>query len=95
MYENNNLPEIYTEKRSSRFAARLKRILEISCRNNITVSGSREFFSIPIIAFIAILFLGWEIAMPAAIISLFCGVEYTVNGEDFIDRKKLSFRPKN
>lgn len=94
MYENKNLPEIYTEKKSSGFVSNLKRILEMSCRNHITVSGNREFFSIPIIAFIAVLFFGWKIAMPAAIISLFCGVEYTVSGEDIPEQKKLSFRPK-
>ena len=52
-------------------------------RNYVKVTGSREYFNIPIIAAAAIILLFWSIAVPAFIISLFCGINYTFTGPDF------------
>ncbi|MCI7768622.1 MAG: hypothetical protein MSJ26_11685 [Oscillospiraceae bacterium] len=53
------------------------------CRNNVRISGSREYFCIPVIAaLISALLLG-EIIIPVVIISLFFGIRYTFTGPDF------------
>lgn len=52
-------------------------------RNTVRISGSREYLNIPIIAAAAIVLIFWSIAVPAFIISLFCGITYTFTGPDF------------
>lgn len=58
-------------------------ILKKLARNNLSISASREFVTLPILAAIIITLLTWEVAVPAMIISLFCGVKYTFSGPDF------------
>lgn len=57
-------------------------ILSKMTRNNLSISASREFVTLPILAALIILLITWEIAVPAIIISLFCGVKYTFSGPD-------------
>ena len=61
------------------------------CRNTLKISGTREFFSVPLIAaLIAALFI-WEILIPVVIISVFCGVKYTFTGPDFTENFTFGF----
>lgn len=53
------------------------------CRNTVKVRGEKEYFSLPIIAAIAILLCCWSVAVPAMIISLICGITFTFTGPDF------------
>lgn len=53
------------------------------CRNTLKVTGSREYFSVPIIAALLIAFMLWEILVPAVIISLICGINFVFTGPDF------------
>ena len=52
------------------------------CRNNVRISGSREYFCIPVIAAVIIALLLWEIISPVVLISVFCGIRYTFTGPD-------------
>lgn len=52
-------------------------------RNNLKVTGKREYFDMPLIAAVIILILLWEIAIPVIFISLLCGVKYVFCGPDF------------
>ena len=53
------------------------------CRNSVRITGSREYFRIPVIAaIICALFLG-EIIVPVVLISVLFGVTYTFFGPDF------------
>lgn len=74
---------------------KVKNAFIFMCRNYMSVSKDREFFKVPIIAFAAAVLLLSEIALPVILISLFCGVEYTIGGEDLTDEIIMSFRPKN
>lgn len=60
------------------------------CRNRLEISGTRTF-SIPAIAAIilAVSFGGFFI--PAAVISLFCGVSYRIAGPDIHNEPVLGF----
>ncbi|MGN0666396.1 MAG: hypothetical protein ACI4KF_07715 [Huintestinicola sp.] len=51
-------------------------------RTSVKAEGSREYFSIPSLAAIIIAAILWEIALPAFIISLICGIRYTICGPD-------------
>ena len=52
------------------------------CRNSVRISGSREYFCIPIIAAVIIALFLWEIIIPVVLISVFCGIRYTFTGPD-------------
>ena len=86
-----NLPEVVSG--GSGFLSSLKRFFSVICRNDITVSRTNEFFHMPILAFLIIALLTFEISVPVILISLFCGVEYTIRGEDFPQSRKITFRP--
>lgn len=75
-------------------AEKIKAFFLTVCRNNVTVSRTREIFHIPIIAFIVIALVLWRISLIAVLISLFCGVEYTFSGEDIQKEIKITFRPQ-
>lgn len=68
---------------SSDFSNGLKKFLNIFTNNKFIVSGSREYFSMPLFAAALLLILLWEVALPAAVISLFFGIKYTLTGPDF------------
>lgn len=71
-------------RRNSRTAANCAAgIFRKLCRNNVRISGSREYFCVPVIAAIIMALLLWEIIVPVVIISVFCGVRYTFTGPDF------------
>ncbi|MCM1524696.1 MAG: hypothetical protein NC120_09595 [Ruminococcus sp.] len=53
------------------------------CVNTLKITGKKEYFSMPLIAAALLLLCLWEIVFPAAVISLLCGVCYTVCGPDF------------
>ena len=91
MYENKNLPEIPSAGEG--FMNKVKRFFTVLCRNDITVSRTKDIFRLPILAFLIIALLTIEISVPVILISLFCGVEYTISGEDFLSQKKISFKP--
>lgn len=90
---NKNLPMEVTGKMS--IGEKIKRFVSVICRNNVTVSRTGEIFHMPILAFLIIAALTFKISLIAILISLFCGVEYTIGGEDFQIPKKISFKPKN
>ena len=91
MNENRNLPEIVST--GSGIGERIKRFFTIISRNDITVSRTSELFHLPILAFLLIALFTFEISVPVILVSLFCGVEYTIGGQDFPNNKKISFRP--
>lgn len=91
MYENKNLPQISSAGEG--FMSKVKRFFSVLCRNDITVSRTKDIFRLPILAFLIIALLTLEISVPVILISLFCGVEYTIGGEDFLQQKKISFKP--
>ncbi|WP_432651308.1 hypothetical protein [Huintestinicola sp.] len=88
-----NLPEVVSN--GSSIGSKIKKFFSVICRNNITVSRTNEFFHMPILAFLIIALLTFKISIPVILISLFCGVEYTIGGEDFPEAKKITFRPRN
>ena len=90
---NKNLPMEVTGKMS--IGEKIKRFFSVICRNDVTVSRTGEIFHMPILAFLIIALLTFKISVIAILISLFCGVEYTINGEDIPSPRKISFRPKN
>lgn len=90
---NKNLPMEVTGKMS--IGEKIKRLFSVICRNNVTVSRTGEIFHMPILAFLIIALLTFKISVIAILVSLFCGVEYTIDGEDFPSPKKISFRPRN
>lgn len=53
-------------------------------RNNLIISDSKglEQFTIPLIAALIVGIIFFQIALPAIVISLFCGVSYTITGPD-------------
>lgn len=53
------------------------------CRNNVRISGSREYFCIPIVAAVICALFLWEIIVPVVLISVLFGVRYTFFGPDF------------
>jgi len=64
-------------------------------RNNVTVSGSREYFSMPIIAAVVLLLFLWSGIIPAIVISLLFGISYTFSGPDFSNEYVFGFgRPQ-
>ena len=91
MYENKNLPQISSADEG--FMNKVKRFFSVLCRNDITVSRTKDIFRLPILAFLIIALLTLEISVPVILISLFCGVEYTIGGEDLPQQKKISFKP--
>lgn len=78
---NNARSEIRSGARKAGAAA--GGFFEKLCRNTLKVSGSREYFSVPLLAAVAIVLFLWEIAVPALIISFFCGIKFTFTGPDF------------
>lgn len=52
------------------------------CRNNVKITGGREYFSIPVIAALLIVLIFSGFCIPAFIISIFCGIRYTITGPD-------------
>lgn len=88
MNENKNLPAV----NNGGFWDRVKRFFSMLCRNDVGVSRKSEIFHMPIIAFIALALLLWRISFIVILVSLFCGVEYTVSGEDFPCEKRISFK---
>lgn len=52
-------------------------------RNTLTVSGSRDYFTVPIIVAVICLILLWGGAIPVVLISLLFGIRYTFSGPDF------------
>ncbi|MDE6592170.1 MAG: hypothetical protein K2K57_03790 [Oscillospiraceae bacterium] len=56
-----------------------------ACGKRVRVTGNRDFFDMPLPAFVVIFAAAWEFSMPAFIISLICGVKYTLSGEDAED----------
>ncbi|MGN0637403.1 MAG: hypothetical protein ACI4J0_03440 [Huintestinicola sp.] len=86
-----NLPEVVSG--GSGFVSGIKRFFSVICRNDIAVSRTNEFFHMPILAFLIIMLLTFEVSVPVILISLFCGVEYTISGEDFPEPKKITFKP--
>ena len=90
---NKNLPMEVTGKMS--IGEKIKRFFSVICRNDVTVSRTGEIFHMPILAFLIIALLTFKISVIAILISLFCGVEYTISGEDIPSPRKISFRPKN
>lgn len=90
---NKNLPMEVTGKMS--IGEKIKRFFSVIYRNNVTVSRTGEIFHMPILAFLIIALLTFKISVIAILVSLFCGVEYTIDGEDFPSPKKISFRPRN
>ena len=93
MAMNKNLPMEVTGKMS--IGEKIKRFFSVICRNDVTVSRTGEIFHMPILAFLIIALLTFKISVIAILISLFCGVEYTIIGEDIPSPRKISFRPKN
>lgn len=85
MNEYRNLPEIST-------GGKVRHFFSVLCNNRITVSRTRPIFNMPIIAFLLIALLTFEISVPAILISLFCGVEYVLDGADFPVQKRISFK---
>ena len=66
------------------------------CRNTLKISGSREFFSVPLIAALITALFIWEILIPVVIISVFCGIKYTFCGPDFAENFTFGFeKPYN
>ncbi len=92
---NNTLPVAVNEKGFDKFKRMVKEIFGIICRSEVAVSRDKELFRIPAPAFLIIALVTLKLAVIAVIISLFCGVEYSLEGEDFPEPKKLSFRAKN
>ena len=90
---NKNLPMEVTGKMS--IGEKIKRFFSVICRNNVTVSRTCEIIHRPILAFLIIARLTFKISVIAILVSLFCGVEYTIDGEDFPSPKKITFRPRN
>lgn len=52
-----------------------------ACVKRVKVTGNRDYFDVPLPVFIAVFGLSWEFSMPAFIISLIFGVNYTISGE--------------
>ncbi len=52
-----------------------------ACVKRVKVTGNRDYFDVPLPVFIAVFGLAWEFSMPAFIISLIFGVNYTISGE--------------
>lgn len=90
---NKNLPMDVSGKMSA--GEKIRRFFSVICRNDVTVSRTGEIFHMPILAFIIIALLTIKISAIVILISLFCGVEYTIGGEDISVPKKISFRPKS
>lgn len=88
MNENNNLPAVV----NGGFFDKVKRFFSMLCRNDVTVSRTSEIFHMPVLAFIIVALLLWKISFIAILVSLFCGVEYTIGGEDFPQEKGISFK---
>lgn len=86
-----NLPEVVSN--GSGIGSKIKRFFSVICRNDVTVSRTNEFFHMPILAFLIIALLTIKLSVPVILISLFCGVEYTIGGEDFPEPKKITFKP--
>lgn len=86
-----NLPEVVSN--SSGFVNKIKRFFSVICRNDITVSRTKEIFHMPILAFLIIAILTIKVSLLVVLVSLFCGVEYTIGGEDFPEPKKITFKP--
>ncbi|MDY3791176.1 MAG: hypothetical protein SOZ56_01720 [Oscillospiraceae bacterium] len=86
-----NLPEVVSN--SSGFGSKIKRFFSVICRNDVTVSRTNELFHMPILAFLIIALLTIKVSVIVILISLFCGVEYTIGGEDFSEPKKITFKP--
>lgn len=92
--ENKNLPAVNSTGTGSAIQ-KIKEFFLMLCRNNVTVSRTKEIFHIPILAFIIIALVLWRISFIAILVSLFCGVEYTVGGQDMAKETKITFRPRN
>ena len=92
--ENKNLPAV-NDTNTGTAAQKIKAFFLMLCRNNVTVSRTKEFFHIPILAFIIIALVLWRISFIAILVSLFCGVEYTIGGEDMAKETKITFRPQS
>lgn len=91
----NNRKEIIVYSENNSPFDKIKEFFAKLCRNNITVSGKRDYFSLPILLFIIIAVVAFHVALPVIIISLFCGIEYVLSGPDFAEEKAISFRPDN
>lgn len=89
---NNNVPAV-TNANENNFSAKLKKFFLFICSNSIKISRSKPIFSVPIIAAILVVLILWELTIPAVLISLFCGVEYTLEGDDISEPKTLTFKP--
>lgn len=74
------------------FTEKIKSFFKALCSHNVTVSRTKNFFTVPVIVFVIAALLLWKISFIAILISLFCGVEYTVSGESFPTGKKITFR---
>lgn len=59
--------------------------LDKLCSKNVKISGNRDYCDMPLPAFVIIFAAGWSISVPAFVISLFCGVKYTISGKDAKD----------
>lgn len=79
------------EKNNSSFRAKAKNFFRILRDNRISVSGSKEYFSIPLIVFAIVAFVFSEICIPALLIAFFCGIRFTISGPDFIDSKVIEY----
>ncbi len=88
-------PAICGQSKNEKISDKIKSFFTKLCRNNITVSRNKDIFTMPVIAFLVIAIATWKLSVPVIIISLFCLVEYTISGEDFPEKKKISFRPEN
>ncbi len=62
------------------------------CRNTVSIKGEKEYFSMPVIAAAVLLIALWELAVPAAVISLFCGISYIFSGPDFAKDYTFGFK---
>ncbi len=65
----------------------------ILCRNNLKITGKKEYISLPLIASIIIAVMLWEFALPAMIIAFFCGVSFVFTGPDFSKDHIIEFKP--
>lgn len=89
---NNFSTELSTNTNKSTFTEKIGRFFRIICNNTTVISGKKEYFRMPIIVFLLIMLLTAELSIPVFIITLFCGMEYTFTGKDFITPKKISFK---
>lgn len=62
-----------------------RNIFDKLCRNTLKITGSKEYFSIPLIAAVIISVFMFEIIIPAVLISIFCGISYVFTGPDFAE----------